>query len=95
MYSDRMKLRSPFVFAGLVLALVGYGINVADVSIGVKYFGTYLVVIGAYLSAPMELTWYGSCIAASIRTGCAVCSSAILGLVTTASATTSAASDWA
>lgn len=58
MYSDRMKLRSPFVFSGLVLALVGYGINVADVSIGAKYFGTYLVVVGAYLSAPMELTWY-------------------------------------
>ncbi|EIW52131.1 MFS general substrate transporter [Trametes versicolor FP-101664 SS1] len=59
-YSDRMKLRSPFVFSGLVLALVGYGINVADVSIGVKYFGTYLVVVGAYLSAPMELTWIGN-----------------------------------
>ncbi len=52
-----MKLRSPFVFSGLMLALVGYGVNVADVSIGIKYFGTYLVVVGAYLSAPMQLTW--------------------------------------
>ncbi|KAI0634507.1 MFS general substrate transporter [Trametes polyzona] len=59
-YSDRLRLRSPFVFAGLVLALVGYGVNIADVSIGVKYFGTYLVVIGAYLSAPMVITWLGN-----------------------------------
>lgn len=84
-----MKLRSPFVFSGLVLALVGYGINVADASIGVKYFGTYLVVVGAYLSAPMELTWYGSHIAACTRTTCTLSLQALAGLATTASATTS------
>lgn len=86
-----MKLRSPFVFSGLVLALVGYGINVADVSIGAKYFGTYLVAVGAYLSAPMELTWYGSHLALCTRTTCTVRLWDLTGLVTTASATTSVA----
>ncbi|KAI0672087.1 MFS general substrate transporter [Trametes maxima] len=59
-YSDRIKMRSPFVLAGLALAFVGFAINVSNASNGVKYFGTYLVVIGEYETAPMIITWLGN-----------------------------------
>ncbi|KAI0649776.1 MFS general substrate transporter [Trametes meyenii] len=59
-YSDRIKMRSPFVFAGLALAFIGFAINVSDASNGAKYFGTYLVVIGEYEAAPMIITWLGN-----------------------------------
>ena len=48
MWSDRLKKRYPFVLAGLVYCLVGFAINIAAVGIGAKYFGTFLVVAGAY-----------------------------------------------
>ena len=56
-WSDRIKKRSPFVAAGLVLSLVGFAINLADVSIGVKYFGTFVVVIGGYSGYPAITAW--------------------------------------
>ncbi|KAI0365418.1 MFS general substrate transporter [Pilatotrama ljubarskyi] len=60
MYSDRIKMRSPFVLAGLVLTFIGFAINVSNASIGAKYFGVHLVVIGAYLSAPIVISWLGN-----------------------------------
>lgn len=55
--SDRTKMRSPFVFAGLLFSFIGFAINVSDASIGVKYFGTFLIVIGCYLAAPIIIVW--------------------------------------
>lgn len=50
-------LRSPFIVGGLVLAFAGYAIQVSDASIGVKYFGTYLIVIGANEAGPVIISW--------------------------------------
>ena len=56
-WSDRLKKRYPFVLAGLLYCLVGFAINISDVSIGVKYFGTFLVVAGAYAGFPGVVAW--------------------------------------
>ena len=56
-WSDNVKTRSPFILSGLLLCLAGFVINVADVSIGVKYFGTFLVVIGSYAGFPGNVSW--------------------------------------
>ena len=56
-WSDKLKMRFPFVLAGLVYILVGFAINISDVSIGVKYFGTFLVVAGSYASFPGVVAW--------------------------------------
>ena len=45
------------MLAGLVYCLVGFAINIADVSIGAKYFGTFLVVAGAYAGFPGVVAW--------------------------------------
>ncbi|KAM5545340.1 hypothetical protein V8D89_000953 [Ganoderma adspersum] len=56
-WSDRVKRRAPFLFSGLLLCLVGFAINITDAPIGVKYFGTYLVVIGGYAAHPAVIAW--------------------------------------
>ncbi|KIJ14065.1 hypothetical protein PAXINDRAFT_13182 [Paxillus involutus ATCC 200175] len=55
-FSDKMKLRSPFIFATQLIALLGYIINISDAPSGVKYFGTYLCVIGSFSSNPGSIT---------------------------------------
>ena len=39
------------------MCLIGFAINIADVSIGAKYFGTFLVVAGAYAGFPGVVAW--------------------------------------
>nr|VWO98162.1 Fructose transporter 1 [Ganoderma boninense] len=56
-WSDRIKRRSPFLFSGLLLCLVGFAINITNAPIGVKYFGTYLIVIGGYAAHPSVIAW--------------------------------------
>ncbi|KIK90536.1 hypothetical protein PAXRUDRAFT_831621 [Paxillus rubicundulus Ve08.2h10] len=56
-FSDKIQLRSPFIIAGQSIALLGYIINISDVPSGVKYFGTYLCVIGSYSSSPGSISW--------------------------------------
>ncbi|PIL28563.1 MFS general substrate transporter [Ganoderma sinense ZZ0214-1] len=56
-WSDRIKRRSPFLFSGLLLCLVGFAINITNAPIGVKYFGTYLIVIGGYAAHPAIIAW--------------------------------------
>ncbi|KAH9903169.1 MFS general substrate transporter, partial [Cubamyces lactineus] len=59
-YSDVTKMRSPFVFVGLCITFLGFCINISNASIGAKYAGLYFVVIGAYSSAPMAISWLGN-----------------------------------
>ncbi|KAF9255210.1 MFS general substrate transporter, partial [Marasmius fiardii PR-910] len=56
-FSDKWRLRSPFIYAALILCLIGFSINIADVPHGVKYFGTFLVVTGSYAGFPGIVAW--------------------------------------
>ena len=55
--SDHYKMRSPFVLVGLIMGLIGFTINIADVPIGVKYFGTYFCVAGPSAALPGVVSW--------------------------------------
>jgi hypothetical protein len=55
--SDALKMRSPFIFAGLIMLLIGFTINISDVAPGVKYFGTFFCVTGAYAAFPGVVSW--------------------------------------
>ena len=70
-WSDHVQMRAPFVFAGLSLSAIGFGINICNVSVGVKYFGTFLVVIGGYAGFPAIPSWWVIILAALI---CRTCS---------------------
>ncbi|RPD60522.1 MFS general substrate transporter [Lentinus tigrinus ALCF2SS1-7] len=68
-WSDHLKKRSPFVAAGLVLCFVGFAINLANVSIGAKYFGTFLIVIGGYSGYPAITAWLPNNLAGHYKRG--------------------------
>ncbi|KAF8882948.1 MFS general substrate transporter [Mucidula mucida] len=59
-YSDQTQLRSPFVYAGLLMMLVGFSINISDVPPGAKYFGTFFCVAGSYAPFPGIVAWLGN-----------------------------------
>ncbi|KAF9233955.1 MFS general substrate transporter [Melanogaster broomeanus] len=46
-YSDKARLRSPFIFAGQCITLVGFIINILEAPSGVKYFGLVLCITGS------------------------------------------------
>ena len=56
-WSDRVKMRYPFILAGLVMLTIGFAINISDVPIGVKYFGTFFCVSGSYAAFPGVVAW--------------------------------------
>lgn len=57
-WSDRIKKRSPFILAGLLMCLIGFVINISNASIGAKYFGTYFCIGGSYAAFPGIVSWY-------------------------------------
>lgn len=58
MVSDRLRLRSPFIFAGLIIMLIGLSINISNTPNGVKYFGSYWIAVGAFISLAGMIAWY-------------------------------------
>ncbi|KAF7350782.1 hypothetical protein MSAN_01639400 [Mycena sanguinolenta] len=68
-WSDRLKLRSPFIFAGFLLSLVGFAINISSASGGVKYFGTFFCVTGAYAAVPGIIAWLGNNLSGQTKRG--------------------------
>ncbi|KAF8624703.1 hypothetical protein AX17_007034 [Amanita inopinata Kibby_2008] len=68
-WSDRTKLRAPFIYLGLFCCLIGYGINISNTSHGVKYFGTFWVVVGSYAAFPGVVAWLGNNLAGQYKRG--------------------------
>ncbi|KZT63331.1 MFS general substrate transporter [Daedalea quercina L-15889] len=67
LWSDHIKMRSPFIFAGLLISLVGFAINISDAPIGVKYFGTFFCVTGSYAAFPGVVAWLGNNLAGQYK----------------------------
>lgn len=65
--SDRISLRSPFIFAANVLGIVGYIIMLACSNNGVKYFATYLIAIPLYIGPTLNLAWTSNNVAPYYR----------------------------
>lgn len=68
-WSDHIKLRSPFILAGLVMCLIGFAINISNAPIGVKYFGTFFCVSGSYAAFPAVIAWLGNNLAGQYKRG--------------------------
>ncbi|KAI0672084.1 MFS general substrate transporter [Trametes maxima] len=71
-WSDNIKMRSPSILAGLLCCLTGFAINAANVSIGVRYFGTFLIVTGGYAGFPGNVSWMGNNIVGHYRRAIAI-----------------------
>ena len=56
-FSDKLKIRSPFILFGLCMCLIGFTINISNVNNGIKYFGTFFCVAGSYAALPGVVAW--------------------------------------
>jgi hypothetical protein len=70
-YSDKLKMRFPFILAGLSMSLIGFSLNISTVSHGVKYFGTFFVVMGNYAAVPGAISWCA--MISRVTTGTNIC----------------------
>ncbi|KAF8876866.1 major facilitator superfamily domain-containing protein [Infundibulicybe gibba] len=68
-YSDKIKMRSPFILAGLCMCLIGFAINISNAPTGVKYFGTFFCVAGSYAAFPGVVAWLGNNLAGQYKRG--------------------------
>ncbi|KAG1735896.1 MFS general substrate transporter [Suillus paluster] len=68
-YSDKLKMRSPFILAGLVMSLIGFSINISTAPAGVKYFGIFFIVVGNYAATPGVISWLGNNLSGQYKRG--------------------------
>jgi len=61
--TDRVRHRYSFTLLGVVVASVGY-IMLLDqkgLTVGVRYFATFLIVSGTYITQPVCIAWISNC----------------------------------
>jgi hypothetical protein len=59
--SGKMSLRWPFVLGGIIFALIGWSIQLAQVQpAGVRYFALYIIAFGSFMQFPILLGWLNS-----------------------------------
>jgi len=68
-YSDKLRVRSPFIIAGLLLLVIGFSIQISEAAPGAKYFGTFLCVAGSYATFPAIVAWLGNNLAGQYKRG--------------------------
>ncbi|WWC65504.1 uncharacterized protein I303_108122 [Kwoniella dejecticola CBS 10117] len=56
-FSDRYKLRSPFILFGLTANIVGYIMLAAAPQVGVRYAGIFIASIGLYIPTCLNNLW--------------------------------------
>ncbi|WWC65480.1 uncharacterized protein I303_108098 [Kwoniella dejecticola CBS 10117] len=56
-FSDKYRMRSPFIVLACVFIIIGYVILLAAPQVGARYFGLYLVAVGLYPSTALNLAW--------------------------------------
>lgn len=55
--SDRLKMRGPLIATGLVISAIGYIMQLATHSPGVRYGGTFFIAAGIFPCSPLVLAW--------------------------------------
>jgi len=68
-FSDKLKMRSPFILGGLTMLLIGFSINISEAPRGAKYFGTFFCVAGSYASFPGVVAWLGNNLSGQYKRG--------------------------
>jgi len=55
--SDKIKMRGPLIAIGLLIAAIGYIMQLATHSGAVRYAGTFFIAAGAFPCSPLVLAW--------------------------------------
>ncbi|KAJ7770357.1 MFS general substrate transporter, partial [Mycena olivaceomarginata] len=77
-WSDRIKMRSPFIFVGFLFSLIGFAINISNAPSGMiicpallcQILGTFFCVTGPYAAVPGIIAWLGNNLSGAIQTWC-------------------------
>jgi len=67
-WSDKLKIRYPFILARTTISLIGYAINISNSPNG-KYSGTFLCVAGSYAPFPGMVAWLGNNLSGQYKRG--------------------------
>jgi hypothetical protein len=59
-FSDKVKLRGPFIVAGTLIGICGYLMLLISQNNAVKYAGTFLVATGVFPGSPMLMVGVSS-----------------------------------
>ncbi|KIV99638.1 hypothetical protein, variant [Verruconis gallopava] len=62
-FSDKFKVRGPFMLIGCTVAIGGYTMLIASSMPGVQYGGTFLVAAGVFPSSPLVMGWLSNNVA--------------------------------
>lgn len=77
-FSDRVKVRAPFIMCLGIVGALGYGLLLANISTGVSYFALFLGACGIYPAFPIIVAWgsnnFGGSLKKSVATGLLICS---------------------
>ncbi|KAK5069152.1 hypothetical protein LTR64_008695 [Lithohypha guttulata] len=76
-YGDKWHIRSPFILANGVLALVGLPLMGFVENVGARYFGVFLATTAANANIPCVLTWQANNIRGQWKR--ALCSATLVG----------------
>ncbi|KIJ13101.1 hypothetical protein PAXINDRAFT_100907 [Paxillus involutus ATCC 200175] len=68
-YSDKHKLRGPYVIGGAFVSLVGYTVLYTQSSPGVSYAGTIIAAAGVFPTIAVHLAWAGSNAGGDLKRG--------------------------
>lgn len=65
--ADKKRIRSPFVFVGLIFQLVGFVMCLSTDSAGVTYAGIFIAACALYHCQPSNVTWLSNNLAGSYK----------------------------
>ncbi|KZS90615.1 MFS general substrate transporter [Sistotremastrum niveocremeum HHB9708] len=76
-WSDRTRLRSPFILFSLTLNIIGYSILLSNVKWSAHYVGIYFILAGGYSAFPIMISWasnnfaghYKRCVSMALQIG--------------------------
>lgn len=68
-FSDRQKIRGPYVIAGASVSLVGYIILYTQSTASASYVGTVLAAAGVYPTIAVAITWASSNAGGDLKRG--------------------------
>lgn len=57
---DKYRIRGPIIVFNAVLSIVGLAIMIWPSSVGVRYFGVFLVAVGVYADVPTAMAYQGN-----------------------------------
>lgn len=56
-FSDKLKVRGPFMMGGATVAIIGYIMQIASAEPLTRYGGTFFVAVGVFPCGPLVMGW--------------------------------------